>query len=321
MDQILYREWHVACRFEDLVEDKILTRVILDEEIILWRHSKKIMVWQNLCVHRGARLSLGKIKDGHVQCGYHGWLYNSNGVCVDIPACPGLKIPAKARVKSYQLIEKAGLIFVKLAEEECRFPNIPILDDDTFHHVVCGTYHMNAAGPRLIENFVDLSHLPFVHEGYLGDQNHAEINEYKVEKTDDGLIAKEIGVYQPDPYGTGEPDHIKYDCYIYRPLVAGFIKLDDGNKIFLMTLFVTPVSEKESIAYAVMSFNYKQDITDNEIKHWEDTITDQDIPIVESQRPELLPLDLEEEIHVRSDHLAVSYRRYLKDLGMSFGTN
>ena len=88
-----------------------------------------------------------------------------------------------------------------------------------------------------------------------------------------------------------------------------------------MTLFVTPVSEKESIAYAVMSFNYKQDITDNEIKHWEDTITDQDIPIVESQRPELLPLDLDNEIHVRSDHLAVSYRRYLKDLGVSFGTN
>jgi phenylpropionate dioxygenase-like ring-hydroxylating dioxygenase large terminal subunit len=47
----------------------------------------------------------------------------------------------------------------------------------------------------------------------------------------------------------------------------------------------------------------------------------QDVPIVESQRPELLPLDLQAELHLRSDRMAIAYRRWLKELGLSFGTS
>jgi len=46
----------------------------------------------------------------------------------------------------------------------------------------------------------------------------------------------------------------------------------------------------------------------------------QDMPIVNSQRPELLPLDLQSELHLRSDQLAIAYRRWLKQMGMQYGT-
>jgi phenylpropionate dioxygenase-like ring-hydroxylating dioxygenase large terminal subunit len=46
----------------------------------------------------------------------------------------------------------------------------------------------------------------------------------------------------------------------------------------------------------------------------------QDKPVVESQRPELLPLDLQEELHLRSDKTAIAYRRWLREIGMSYGT-
>ncbi|HYX49579.1 MAG TPA: hypothetical protein VE843_07540, partial [Ktedonobacteraceae bacterium] len=49
-------------------------------------------------------------------------------------------------------------------------------------------------------------------------------------------------------------------------------------------------------------------------------ITLQDVPIVESQRPELLPLDLQAELHLRSDRTAIAYRKWLKELGLTFGT-
>jgi phenylpropionate dioxygenase-like ring-hydroxylating dioxygenase large terminal subunit len=49
-------------------------------------------------------------------------------------------------------------------------------------------------------------------------------------------------------------------------------------------------------------------------------VTGQDIPIVESQRPELLPLDLQAELHVRSDRMAIAYRRWLKERGLRYGT-
>ncbi len=49
-------------------------------------------------------------------------------------------------------------------------------------------------------------------------------------------------------------------------------------------------------------------------------ITWQDVPIVESQRPELLPLDLQAELHLRSDRTAIAYRKWLREPGLTFGT-
>ncbi len=62
------------------------------------------------------------------------------------------------------------------------------------------------------------------------------------------------------------------------------------------------------------------DESDEATREFEDMITLQDIPIVESQRPELLPLDLQAELHLRSDRTAIAYRRWLKELGLTFGT-
>ncbi len=51
-----------------------------------------------------------------------------------------------------------------------------------------------------------------------------------------------------------------------------------------------------------------------------DQIFGQDQPIVGSQQPELLPLDLQAELHLRSDRMAIAYRKWLNQLGLSFGT-
>jgi phenylpropionate dioxygenase-like ring-hydroxylating dioxygenase large terminal subunit len=61
-------------------------------------------------------------------------------------------------------------------------------------------------------------------------------------------------------------------------------------------------------------------LDDDETRSFEDAITPQDISIVESQRPELLPLDLQAELHLRSDRTAIAYRKWLKQLGLTFGT-
>ncbi|MGH7763637.1 MAG: aromatic ring-hydroxylating dioxygenase subunit alpha, partial [Candidatus Dormibacteraceae bacterium] len=52
---------------------------------------------------------------------------------------------------------------------------------------------------------------------------------------------------------------------------------------------------------------------------FQDRIFAQDLPILESQRPELLPLDLQAELHLRSDRTAIAYRRWLKQLGVRTG--
>jgi len=96
------------------------------------------------------------------------------------------------------------------------------------------------------------------------------------------------------------------------------VKSSEGPK-FAMFFTVTPVSEGNSIAWTYVARDY-DGIPDEETRKFEDMITWQDIPIVESQRPELLPLDLQAELHLRSDRTAIAYRKWLRELGLSFGT-
>jgi phenylpropionate dioxygenase-like ring-hydroxylating dioxygenase large terminal subunit len=83
---------------------------------------------------------------------------------------------------------------------------------------------------------------------------------------------------------------------------------------------VTPVEEEESLTWVVLALNYADETPEEELRAFQDKVSLQDKAIVESQRPELLPLDLQAELHLRSDRMAIAYRRWLKDSGMSYGT-
>ena len=83
---------------------------------------------------------------------------------------------------------------------------------------------------------------------------------------------------------------------------------------------ILPHEAVQSTAWMVMAMNYGHDIPAGELIAWQDTIFAQDQPILESQRPELLPLDLQAELHLRSDRAALAYRTWLRSLGVTFGT-
>jgi phenylpropionate dioxygenase-like ring-hydroxylating dioxygenase large terminal subunit len=80
------------------------------------------------------------------------------------------------------------------------------------------------------------------------------------------------------------------------------------------------VDERESVAWLIMALNYASQTSDEQLRSFQDVVSRQDIPIVESQRPELLPLDLQAELHLRSDRTAVAYRQWLKNIGLKYGT-
>ncbi|MDQ6659447.1 MAG: aromatic ring-hydroxylating dioxygenase subunit alpha, partial [Chloroflexota bacterium] len=209
-------------------------------------------------------------------------------------------------------------IWVTLGNPSQDIPPFPQWDDSSFHKIHCGPYHFHAAGPRAVENFLDVTHFPYVHQGLLGDPDHPEVNDYEAEITSEGVTARDISVWQPDPDGSGKGAKVTYTYKVVRPLTAYFVKSSVGPK-FAMYFTVTPVAEDSSIAWTYVAQDY-ENVPDDEIRQFEDFITLQDVPIVESQRPELLPLDLQAELHLRSDHTAIAYRKWLKQLGLTFGT-
>jgi len=70
-----------------------------------------------------------------------------------------------------------------------------------------------------------------------------------------------------------------------------------------------------------IAMNYGHDLPEQDLLTWQDAIFAQDRPIVPSQRPELLPLDFQAELHLRSDRTAIAYRQWLHQLGLTFGTS
>jgi phenylpropionate dioxygenase-like ring-hydroxylating dioxygenase large terminal subunit len=317
-DSVLVNEWHVVARSEDVQPGQPVGARLLDEDIVLWRAGDAILAWQDLCIHRGTRLSLGRVESETLICPYHGWVYNAEGKCVRIPAHPEQIPPERARVKPYRAIELYGWVWVSLGDPTHLPPPFAEWEDESFRKIHCGPYYFRASAPRVIENFLDVAHFPFVHEGYLGDAQHTEISDYEAITNEDGITSENIRVWQPDPDGTGVGKHVAYTYRVMRPLNAYFVKR--AEQAFSIYFAVTPISEFESKGWMWMNMNYGYEIPEAQLRSFQDTVSGQDIPIVESQRPERLPLDLQAELHLRSDRTAIAYRKWLRQLGLSFGT-
>lgn len=139
------------------------------------------------------------MQDGCPVCPYHGWSYNPSGQCVPIPAHPSQPPPTRARATVYSVQEKYGLVWVCQGQATQGVPDFEKWGQESFRKVKAGLYRFVARGPRVVENFLDVGHFPFVHAGLLGDLSHTEISDYNVETTAEGIVARDIGVWQPDP--------------------------------------------------------------------------------------------------------------------------
>ena len=335
IDPLLLREWFAVAWSSEVESGKTLAHRLLGRELVLWReHDGSLHCWLDLCIHRGARLSLGVVRSGvsragknsdHTDClvcPYHGWAYAGSGECVAIPAQPDLAPPEKARAENFLVQERFGVVFVCLADassEPARdLPEFSIAEEAGFRVLLAGPYRFRALGPRLVENFLDVAHLGIVHEGLLGETNRAEIAEYEVGMGSRGPKADAIAVWQPNPDGMGAGAMVSYAYEVLGPLTASFVKTH-ADKRFGILMQVAPVDGEFSEARMVMTMDYGHDLPAEELIAFQDKVARQDKAVVESQRPELLPVDLQAELHLKSDRMAIAYRRWLREIGLRYG--
>lgn len=320
-DSVLLNDWHPVASLEQFEQKTMLGVRLLGEDLLIWKDGGQYHAWQDLCIHRGTKLSLGSIENGCVKCPYHGWTYNQEGRCVRIPAHPEQEPPAKARVKCYHLRERYGLLWVCMGEPTSDVPPFPEAERPGYVIAACEpACHVHAYGPRLIENFLDAAHFPFVHGGVLGDEQRPEIGDFQAHIGPDGVTSDPVAVYQPDPFG-GSAGVVHYTYHAFRPLTAHFAK-DAGGTVVGLMLAITPHDDGDSTGWFIVAAPNFQDSAVLKAVYSPRIlkIFEEDRVVVEAQRPELLPLDLQEELHLRSDRVAIAYRRWLQQLGLSFGT-
>lgn len=292
--------------------------VLLDQALVLWRDAAGQVVAQvDRCPHRGAKLSMGCVKEGAIQCPYHGWRFDAAGACTHIPASPGVPPPARNAVQGFATQEAHGLVWVALEQ-----PNqpLPTLDGVPARHLVYGPFDVATSAPRAVENFLDTSHFAFVHEGWLGDANHPEVPPYEVTHTPDGRpVIESYKAWQPRASAAAQGgDWVTYRYEVLSPYAALLSKQGDaGGPADSYTIWACPTSP-ESCRLWFAQYTTDNTSSDSVLRDFQVAIFAQDQPILESQSPKRLPLE-GGELMSAADRLSVAYRRYLKAQGVTHG--
>jgi len=123
-------------------------------------------VLSDTCVHRGGSLSKGRVKNSHAICPYHGWEYAGDGHCARVPSLGETKPPARAKVDSYPVQEKYGIVFAFLGDlPEAERPPLYDVEEYGQEGWKAQTYILNVECyyQRSVENGLDPIHNEFVH--------------------------------------------------------------------------------------------------------------------------------------------------------------
>jgi len=325
----LHSEWIPAANSTEVEPARPRAIRLAGIDLVLWRDAQgTVHAWHDRCPHRGARLSLGRVEGDVLVCGYHGWNYGGDGKCVRMPSHPSLRPPAAACATTYAACEKYGLVWVCLGTPARELDVFPEYDRPHAHprRIHLAPQEVQTSAPRLMENFLDMAHFPFVHAGTLGQEPHTEVKDYVVESTARGLVATHCLFWQPSAVPSlKEGVEIEYVYSVRGPMLATLTKLapkaapDVGAMHILLA--IAPIDECRIRAWLVTVFENDATSTDAALHDFNFDIFMEDVPMVESQQPRWLPLDGSSELHQRCDQLAVSYRRWLKQIGWEYGTS
>ena len=325
-DPVLLDDWHPVAAARDVPADTPLPVRLLERELVLWRDSTgRIAAWDDRCPHRGARLSIGSVVDGELACRYHGWRFDGSGRCTHMPAQPDFRPSPGVRADVFQACERYGLIWVCLGEAVRDVVPFEEHDDARLRPVVCGPYDVQTSGPRVIENFLDMAHFGFVHEGVLGSADDTVVPPYEVEDFVDGsgvrgVRARDCAATQPRASLQAQaPAEVRYSYRVSRPFSAILTKQEIGSEVAEgISLHVQPQTEEQSRVWFVYA-GLRSEHDDDAVRAFQQVIFEQDRPILESQRPKKLPLAPPSEMPQRADALSVAYRRQLRNSGLRYG--
>lgn len=217
MGELFRRYWLPALLSEELAEnDGPPVRLkLLGERLICFRDSEgRLGVIDEFCAHRGVSLWFGRNEESGLRCPYHGWKFDVNGRCVEVPSEPeGSRFCEKVRLKAYTLVERGGVVWIYMGPPEFQ-PPLPEWEFATVPaaHSFMSKRLQECNWLQALEGGIDSSHVSFLHSGGLksdplfkgakgNEYNLADLRpKFEVAETEGGLF---IGARR-----NAEPGHL-----------------------------------------------------------------------------------------------------------------
>jgi len=202
---------------------------------------------------------------------------------------------------------------------------LPEFDEPGRRIVDCGGIGVATSGLRVVENFLDMGHFPYVHTGTLGKVPHTTVAPYRVavDPATQEIWALDCHFFQPQASASAAGGiDAQYRYRVMHPLCAALYKScpNQAGALDVIGLFIQPLDDEHVVAYCLLVY-IEDTLTDAEMVGFQHMIFGQDKPILESQRPRRLPIAGTLEAHMRCDLSSVTYRRWLRARGMRFGVH
>ncbi|MFM8260050.1 MAG: Rieske 2Fe-2S domain-containing protein [Vulcanococcus sp.] len=256
--------WYPVADLRDLDPGRPQAFTLLGHDLVLWFHqpSDQWRAFADVCPHRLVPLSEGRLTPaGELECPYHGWRFNADGQCTAIPQAPeGLTIGQRSHCRAYATATVQGLLFVFSGEEEAAaavpLPLVPVLQtqgrgwadgwlvQDTFRDLP-----MDAL--TLLENVLDVSHVPFTHHATVGRRENA------------GPVELELTSFGPEGFSGlwkegprqgrlgSQTTHFVAPGLMWHDLTAA------GFARFLTVVYATPTRPGECRLFARFPFQFR----------------------------------------------------------------
>ncbi|SKA27601.1 Phenylpropionate dioxygenase, large terminal subunit [Enhydrobacter aerosaccus] len=171
MGNLMRQYWVPACLSSELKPDgEPMRLLLLGEQLIAFRDTQgRVGIMEHRCPHRCASLFFGRNEEGGLRCVYHGWKFDVEGNCTDMPNVPPSQdFKERIKAKAYRVVERAGFVWTYMGsrEEAPPLPNIEVLmlpeeeSNIRVHQRECNWF-------QSLEGDIDTSHFGFLHIGSL----------------------------------------------------------------------------------------------------------------------------------------------------------
>jgi len=240
--------------------------MLLGEQLIAFRDTNgRIGLIANHCPHRGASLFFGRNEECGLRCVYHGWKFDVEGNCVDMPNEPAeSNFKHKIKAVAYPCQERSGLVWAYMGSRQVP-PPLPELEANMLPDGEWGiaAIERDCNWLQALEGDIDTSHLAFLHFGTVkpddvpeGTFQHYLVKDraprYSVLDTDYGTM---YGAYRDGPPGTNYWRIAQYLFPCHTIIPTGVL----GLQIF--TRSWVPMDDGHTMAYTLTSRDWAETVS------------------------------------------------------------
>lgn len=321
---MIKNQWYAILPSKNVKDGQIVAVKRLNLDLALFRNSKgEIGCVVDQCTHRGAALSLGKVKDDCIQCPFHGLEFNKIGKCMFIPANGKASTADISRynVQHYHIREGNGIIYLWYGDEEKITNDLPFFDKEidesySFSEV---EDHWNSHYSRCIENQLDVVHLPFIHHNTIGKGNKTLVNGPKV-VWENGVLTTSAN----NEVDNGQKPKSSEECVIketHLSFIFPNIWMNHISKKIKVIIYFAPVDDENTMLYIrfyckITSFKPVNSLIAYIGKFGNKTVERQDKRVVITQKPKASAYRSGEKL-VPGDSPIIMYRKIREELKKS----